>query len=239
MAFNDVLAERFPDSLTATAYASRTHSVLYQLGFQRSMAITCVALCRDEITQPFRRTLDNLWGDGFDASALAGVPTLGRVGLGAAVAHSPLSGGRARIVCYGLTHVAIDRDGVMGACERHGRPSSACGALEAVQRSIEDGGYGTELDAAEPEFSHLRQCLAPRLPEDRVPDLVELTMITHDAIAERLSSDLAAVIDTSKADFAVATGVLIHGPGRREFVWPGALFAVVAGERKRLSLGMV
>jgi hypothetical protein len=213
--------------------------VLYQLGFHRSAAVTCVALCRDEMMQPFRRTLDNLWGDGFDASALAGVPTLGRVGLGAAVAHSPVSGGRSRIVCFGLAHVAIDRDGAIGVCERHGLPSTACGALVAFRQAIEDGAYGTELDAAEPEFSLLRQRMSPHVPEDTVPDLIELTMIAHAVIAERLSHDLEAVADTSTTDYAMATGVLVHGPGRREFVWPGKLFAVVEGERKGLSLGVV
>jgi hypothetical protein len=241
MTFDQVLAERFPNSVTATSFASRSHSALYQAGFHRSNTLTCVALCRDELTQPLRRTLDNLWGDGFDASALAGVPSLGRVGLSAAAGHTPVSGGRGRLVVYALTHIAIGRDGELGASSRQGRTdgSSACGALAAVRQAAEDGAFGAELDAAEPEFSLLRTHLSPRMPPDRVPDLAELTNIAHDVIADTLTRDLEAVVDTDGTDYGLVTGVLVHAHAGREFVWPGRMYAVVSGERRDLSLGAV
>ena len=41
------------------------------------------------------------------------------------------------------------------------------------------------------------------------------------------------------ADSAVVTGIQIHGPEGRHFVWPGIAHAVVGGERRDLVLGVL
>ncbi|MFN2115528.1 MAG: hypothetical protein ACK2T6_07415 [Anaerolineae bacterium] len=235
MGFDDVLGGRFPGAVSQSVYANTVHGALYQLGFQRSTAIACIAVCRDEICAPFRQDLEQTWGDSFDASALAGVPTLGPRAMATVLSHAPGTDGRRRVVAFGLAHVGIDRDGTVGVVERHGLPSTACGALVALRSAMVSGDFDTAFIEDEPELSVLGARLASRLPDDRVPDLVELTIAAHDEIAARLSGDLAAGVDTARDDCAVATGVLVHGPGGRSYVWPGYLYAVVEGRRHDLA----
>jgi hypothetical protein len=130
--------------------------------------------------------------------------------------------GRERYVFFSFPHIAIDALGQVGQIRRAGREgtSCACGALQACLNQFKDEGYNGACkvpgvhDALDPEFSILKQRLARRLRYERT-DLATLDLAGMTAIAERtITSDLEHmiynVVDTSKADYAVVTGVQIH-----------------------------
>jgi hypothetical protein len=60
--------------------------------------------------------------------------------------------------------------------------------------------------------------------------------VAREAILSDLERMIAFTVETEKADYAVLTGVQIHGPDESNYVWPATLYAVVGGEQHELSL---
>jgi len=60
-------------------------------------------------------------------------------------------------------------------------------------------------------------------------------MIVLDIILEDLNRMIHLTVDTARCHYAVLTGVQIHGPNDRTFIWPGVMYAVVHQERLDLS----
>jgi len=70
-----------------------------------------------------------------------------------------------------------------------------------------------------------------------VPDLLPLTKIAHTVILEELERMIQLTVDPTRSDYGLFTGIQIHTPEGRHFVWPGTAYAVVDG--KKLSLSAV
>ena len=137
-----------------------------------------------------------------------------------------------------MTHIGVDSSGRPGSLERIGQaePSPTCGALQAYRDQLVAGASPSGIDRDDPELSLLREHLAQRIATGEPPSIVALTKIASTVIREDLERLVAMTVDTSKADYAVLTGVQIHGPNQTNHVYPEASYAVVRGERKELSI---
>ena len=235
--FEDVLNKFFLKVYTEADFVVRTYDELHKWGFAADNTIACVGVCRDEITQPLIGKIRDKWGEAFNLSSLAGMFFAGKTGLSAAMHHAPNRDGKERYVYYALPHIAIDEEVEVGRCMRTGRggKSIACGALNAFQKEIAGGKINPTMDNEDVEQSLLKMRLLKEIPYGQVPGLLELTKITQTVIQVDLENSLKRLIDTHKSDYAVATGIQIHGPDGN-YVWPASCYVVVEGVRHEIVL---
>ena len=93
-----------------------------------------------------------------------------------------------------------------------------------------------DLDPDNLEHSLLKQRLFLRLKSGDIPGLVSLTKLGCTAILEDLQRMIQLTVDTSRSDYAVMTGIQIHGPEEKTFVCPSVMYVVVNGKRQELAL---
>lgn len=225
----------FPGAVPQEHFVSRTCEALGSWGFDARTALACVGLCRDELAQPLQNAIASRFGATFDLSSLGGMVTLGRTGFRAALDHASVADGRRRYVFFSFPHIAIDRTGRAGRCLRPGLsgPSTACGALLALQASLVAGLTDFPLDPSDVEQSLLAQAVSVRA-DDR-SDLFELTRIARAVALEELDALIAANLDTGTSDYAVVSGVQIHGPRGRDYVQLVSARVVVDGVARSLE----
>ena len=233
----NVLTKIFPGALPEREFVLKTYSALAKFGFRDKNTIACVSVCRDEFTNSLIQAIQLAWGETFDLSSLAGMLFLGKTGFIAAHTHSPVINGRERYVYYVLPHIAVSAEGAIGSLQRPGidSPSTACGALLAFQAELASGGLNLELQFDDLEQSLLKRKLSTRIPDGKVPGLLELTQLAHTVILEDLEHMIELTVDPGKSDYAVISGVHVHGPDAN-YVAPGTYYAVVQGERIQVSL---
>jgi hypothetical protein len=240
MSFTNVLRDRFPGAMDEREFVRTTQQVLQPHGFMRESTLACVATCRDEISQSKVDHVRALWGHSFNLAGLAGMTFAGKTGFGAALGHAPQVNGRERYVFYAGPHVGIGPDGEPGVVEREGRqdPSMACGALLGLLGELQGNRLGAIHDSDDVEQGLIRKQIGAPLmsSQEALPDLFELTHLTHDVILNNVERILAATIDPSKVDHAVITGIQIHGPGMKNYIQPCVTYAVVDGVRRPVSL---
>lgn len=223
----------YPSAIPEAAYFDKSTAILGELGFDSSNTIACVGVCRDEITRPLVDHVHRIWGEAFNFSSLAGMLLLGKTGISAALKHAPTTAAIHRYAFFAMAHISIGPQGVAGRFFRRGQQESsgACGALMAFLGEIEHRKLRLELDPDDIEQSLLKQRLFRRIPYGHVPDLPELTQITHETIVEDLERGISLTVDPSQASYAVLTGIQIHGPEDKDWIWPGPSYAVISGER--------
>jgi hypothetical protein len=238
MNFQEVLTLHFPGTISEADYVSKTYEVLSFQGFYRKNSIPCVGVCRDEITRSFVDRIQTVWGNAFNFSGLGGMLFLGKTGFFAAHQHAPIELEREHYVYFTMAHIAIDEQGEMGNCQRPGRSevSGACGALIAFRKEMLEGRLKLELDPDDMEQSLLKYRLFRKIEYGNLPDLVTLTHIAHKVILEDLEHLIEETVDYKVNDFAVLSGIQIHGPSRKQYIWPGAMYAVVNGQKKELVI---
>jgi len=219
-------------------FVEQTYNALSNYGFSDANTIASVGVCRDEMTRSLLDLVEESWGEVFNMSSLAGMLWLGKTGFLAAEYHSPRVDGRERYVYYAMPHIAIGSDGTMGLCYRPGRVgvSTACGALVAFQKELEDGHLNLETDRYDIEQSLLKQSLFRKITYGEVPNLVTLTKFTHDIIFEDLKKMIELTVNPKKCNYAVLTGIQVHTPDHVNYVWPGILYAVVDEQKHKINL---
>lgn len=238
MGFETVVGGAFPGAANEGEFNRALAELLRPLGFTRESTLACLAVCRDEVSQSLFEHVRTNWGRAFNFASLAGVTLAGKTGFAAALAHGPRTDGRERYLFLAAPHVGMGPDGEQGPCEREGRsePSSACGALLALLGELRKNRLGPMDDPDDVEEGLLRKRLGERASRLAPLDLFELTRLTHDVILEDLEHMLDVTVDPSRADYVVATGIQIHGPGMKNYIQPRALYAMVAGTRRSLTL---
>jgi len=237
MKYEEVLKKYFDKVYTEVEFIKKTYQALQPLGFNDENTIAGKCICRDEISQSIRSVIKHMWGEAFNFSSLAGMFFAGKTGLAAAMHHSPISGGKEQYVFYALPHIAINEEGRIGVCRREGRDgeSTACGALNAFQKEMASGKVNLTMDNEDVEQSLIRMRLLREIPYGHVPDLLELTRTALKAIQADLETTISKVVDTGKSNYAIISGIQIHGPNGN-YVWPGSCYAVVAGERQEINI---
>jgi hypothetical protein len=242
--FSRTLATNFPTAIPANQFVNSSQNLLAGYGVHRGSALPLIATCRDELAFALTGDLQRAWGPAFNMAGLAGLPTLGRTGIAAARGHAPLVAGRRTFVLFGLTHVGVDDAGVIGNCERPGVPgtSKTCGALMALHDELRGGDVRTSdypyLDPYDPEQSHLKERIAPRVADPESIDLLGITRIARDLIDLDTEAVIKVLRDSdTPADVAVFTGTHINGPRGAEYVEPSrAIFDRGDGSVSELTM---
>ncbi len=237
MAFEDIAKKYFDPVYTEIHFIKITYVALKILGFNNDNTIAAKCICRDEISQSIRSVIKHMWGEAFNFSSLAGMFFAGKTGLAAAMHHAPIVDGKERYAFYAMPHIAINEEGRIGVCKREGRAgeSTACGALNAFQKEMASGRVNLTMDNEDVEQSLIRMRLLREIPYGHVPDLLELTKTTLKAIQADLETTISKVVDTSKSNYALITGIQINGPDSN-YVWPASCYAVVNGEKIGLKV---
>jgi len=244
------IATNLPGAIPGKEFSRLTTEILLRQGLIPQNTVPCVGVCRDELCQPLVDEIEAEWGDAFNMTSLGGMLTLGKTGMRAAMAHSPVDNdGRERYFFMAFPHVSVDTAGV-GTCTRPGRtrPSKACGALAAFTNELKSGKASAQDDPLDPEYSFMKAALLDLIPAGTAPDLLEVTKTAAQASQDQLEKLVAATVDPAKADYALFVGVLVHeqdvrpknakviGAGRQylDQVWPTAFYSVVGGRKKDL-----
>ncbi|MBU1660346.1 MAG: hypothetical protein KKD28_02605 [Chloroflexi bacterium] len=238
MNFQQSIQTYFPGVISVTDFLQKTYRILQAMGFDATNTIACVGVCRDELTKPLSVMISSIWGPSFNLASLGGMLFLGKTGFSAANHHAPIVNGRERCVYFTLPHIAIAADGTIGHYYRPGRekPSRACGALDKFHKEIVSGNPNLEFDPLDIEQSLLKQRLSQRIEKGDVPlDLVQLTKLTYEVVLDDLEQMLSMTTNPAHCNYAVMTGIQIHGP-HEDFIWPGKLYAVVEGQRRNMEL---
>ena len=237
MEYENILSRFFDRAYTEVEFVKKTYNALKGYGFTEENSIASVCLCRDEISQTVRSIIKHTWGEAFNLSSLAGMFTAGKTGLKAATHHAPRVDNRERYIYYVIPHIAINEEGKTGFCKRKGikEESSACGALCLFLDELRKGKLHITIDEEDIEESLLKRRLLTEIPYGQIPDLIELTKITRKVIQSDLEHAIEKVVDTKKSDYAVFTGIQIHGPDDN-YIWPSESYAVVENKRKVINL---
>jgi hypothetical protein len=253
------IMKHYPSAVGVDDFMSRVELILSGYGFRGDNSIAMTNLCRDEVTVLLKDKIESVFGSSFNTNGLGAVLTCGVTGMGAGLSHSPTIRERDRYVFFSFPHIAIDGEGTVGSLVRPGRPgrSCACGALQKCLSEFHAEGYAQNCkvpgvhDPLEPEYSILKQRLARRLRYEG-SDVSRLNLVSLTEAAERTITDdleylIGKTVDTSKADYAVVTGIQIHnwasdltkGLPSMEFVAPSKAYVVVNGNKVDLDLSKV
>jgi hypothetical protein len=237
--FDAVVSEHFPGTLREPDFVERSSRLLMEeRGFRTDNTLACVGVCRDELSATLPHAVQSVWGHSFDFSALAGLLFAGRTGFGAARSHAPIEDGRERYVFFMAAHIGIGAGGELGACDRLGRPgrSHACGALCAFLKELESGQLKLTLDPVDIEQSLLKGRLLRELPFGEMPSLIDLTRAAYRAIVSDLEALIGQTLDPTEDDWAVLTGIQIHGAGNEPWFWPGSCYSMVQDRRQEIPV---
>jgi hypothetical protein len=237
MESHELLKENFDHVIKEVDYVRKTYNLLKTFGFNDDNSIASVCVCRDEISQTVRSIIKHIWGEAFNFSSLAGMFTAGKTGLKAAMHHAPNVEGRERYVFYVVPHIAVNEDGKSGFCKRRGikEDTSACGALCLFLDELYSGKLHIKIDEEDIEESLIKRRLIKEITYGDIPSLLELTKITRKVIQEDLEHAIAKVVDTTKSDYAVLTGIQIHAPDAN-YIWPADSYVVMNGEKQALKV---
>jgi len=216
-------------------FVKKSYDILKDYGFKEDNAIASVCVCRDEISQTIMEHITKIWGLPFNFSSLAGLFTAGKTGMKAFISHAPKVDDRERYIYYAFSHVGIDENGNIGVCSRRGiEKSHACGALCKFLGELSSKKIDIALDEENIEENIIKRRLLRKIPYGEIPDLLNLTKITLKVIKEDLENIIEKVIDTTKADYAVFTGIQVHGPDGN-YIAPDEAYVVINGKKQGLN----
>ena len=238
MSWETSMTNEFPEAIPQDRFVARSYEAMHRHGFLAENTIAFACVCRDEVTLPLVEDIESTWGEVFMFSSLGGMLILGKTGFLAAQQHAPIDeSGIERYVYYALPHIAIGPHGEFGVYFRPGRQkaSHACGALMAFQHELESRSLQLAPDPDDIEQSILKRHLLGKLRYGDVPDLPSLTRIAHAVILEELERMIQLTVDPTRSDYGLFTGIQIHTPDGRHFVWPGAAYVVKDGKKVSLS----
>lgn len=236
MSIKSILDKLFEKFYKEYEFIKKSYDVLKSFGFTDENAIASVCVCRDEISQTVRSHIKRMWGEAFNFSSLAGLFIAGKTGMKAFISHAPKINNKQRYVFYAFSHIAIDENGNIRVCKRKGfEKSHACGALCLFLKELAEGKINIRLDEEDIEESLLKRKLLKELKYGEVPDLLSLTKITLKVIIEDLETIIEKVVDPKKADYALISGIQVHGP-EENYIVPDKSYVIVDGEKRKLEI---
>jgi len=221
------LEKTFPGVIDEESFIEMMTKVVNEKGFSPETSINLVSTCRDEICKPFTEKLDSMWSQHFSISSLGGFVFCGKTGFGAGMAHAPIDqSGKERYVFWAAPHIAYGVQHVAGRVYRPGRdgPSSACGALIALQGELDAGkSLNIALDPDDTEMSLVRQQVLGKLDYGDIPNLVDITYAAHECILDQVKGTAEAVVNKEMCEYVIISGIQIHGALGKNFMWPGTI----------------
>ncbi|WP_373693580.1 hypothetical protein [Limnofasciculus baicalensis] len=226
-AFHQTVQDHFPGTLSLKEYMKKTYEALLNYRFDNDNTMGMVAICRDEITDPLFDAVIKYWGKTFNCCSLAGFVMMGKTGLASATDHTPIFEGLRRFTFYAMPHIAISRYGDIGKVYREGieKASHACGALEVIVNELKSGHLNLETDMEDIEQTIIRQKILSKINYGDKPDLVEITKLASQIIFNDVEK-LLSPLDTTIFQYAVMTGIFIHGPLETQWIYPQNFYVV-------------
>jgi hypothetical protein len=206
----------FPGAIEVEQYLDAVDHLVTPMGFTHQRTFAAVSICRDELSQTFIGAVGRRWDPPFSLGGLGALPSLGRTGWRAALSHVPDSDGRGHLIVFGMPHIGIDADGVIGQSLRaqQKEPSPACGAMVSLLDALHaDGDSPPMIPPAldDGEGERLVRLLGVT-PDDPPDDLVELTRLAVDVVEREIWNELEALEAPEHMDVAVFCGIHIHTP---------------------------
>ncbi len=183
--------------------------------------------------------LEKKLGSSFCLRSLSGFLSCGKMAFGAAHSHTPIKEGhRVKYTYVVAPHIGISADGTVGAVERVGqpKPSGACGALRAFHSALSSGQLDgeTKFESSDMEMSAIKQLLSQRCKRDA--SLADVTKEALAVIQEQLESIIKELVNEDQTDYAVISGIQVHGPGvANNFFWPSTCYTCEAGNRRTIK----
>ncbi len=238
MTYRTTLESDFPGAVSYERYLARVEKAVLPLGFDREHTFAAVSICRDELAQPFMQAVSRRWDHPFHLGGLGAVPSLGRTGWRAALAHVP-DDSRGRLIVFGLPHIGIDPDGAIGdSLRRHQhRVTSTCGALTALLDSLSQPVEPPTPGLDDHEADRLREVIASYVGEQLPADLLELTRVAAAAVEAEMWTELDALRAHDDMDIVVLCGIQVHLPDDVDHVLPtSAMFCGADGDRRPLQI---
>jgi hypothetical protein len=241
--FQTTLHKLFPGAYRLGEFVFRTKQTLVPKGFYPHVnTLVCVGLCRDEITSPFEEEVEAMWGRAFICGSLGGMLFCGNTGFSAAHHHAP---GTGYFVYYCFTHIAIDHEGCVGAVYRTRsgmeEKTTACGALAAFTAEIASNQLNLHFDEDDIEMSMLKKHIINKtglsIDVANAPDLLQVTMAAYETITVDLERYVRQDADKFKdRNYALFTGVQIHGPDGSDYCWLGKASLLTKGVLSPLKI---
>lgn len=232
----ETLPEKFGILHYARDYFETVRVLLGELGFTRENTIAGVVACRDELCFSLLEVIKEHWGNPFVLSGLAGFHVAGRTALKAMIAHAPTEEPVERYLFFVFSHMGFDGERE-GLCKRQGRReiSSACGALLTILEELKAGRLDLTPDPKDWELSILKFRLLKEIPYGYLPDLWGLTKMTVAIGVRELEAQLADLVDASRANYAIVSGIQLHTP-EGDFISPSESFAFIEGKRVEIPV---
>ncbi|CAF1461284.1 unnamed protein product [Rotaria sordida] len=183
-----------------------------------------------------------MWGQAFICGSLGGMLFCGKTGFSAAHHHAP---DNACFIYYCFTHIAIDHKGSVGSVYRTrsgmNKKTAACGALAAFASEIASNKLNLNLDENDIEMSmlkiHIIQQTGLSTDSTNPPDLYKVTMAAYETITIDLERHIRYdAKDFKERQYALFTGVQIHGPNGTNYCWLGKASLLNKGVLSPLTL---
>ncbi len=184
--------------------------------------------------------LEKKLGSSFCLRSLSGFLSCGKTAFGAAHSHTPIKEGHRRVKYTYIVapHIGVSAEGTIGVVERIGQPkhSDACGALRAFHSALSSGQLDGEMkfDFCDVEMSTIKQLLSRRCKRDA--SLADVTKEALAVIQEQLESIIKELVNEDQTDYAVISGIQVHGPGvANNFFWPSTCYTCEAGNCRPIN----
>ncbi|MCP4435300.1 MAG: hypothetical protein GY812_07375 [Actinomycetia bacterium] len=234
MTTTDLPAE-LTDSLPLDDYLSAVQSALDPFGFTPDATLAAVSICRDELTQHLSGAVARRWGAPFSLGGLGGIPTLGRTGWGACLAHVPTEVDRGKLLVICLAHIGVEPEAGLFVRPGQRRASATCGAAAALLAGWADA--GAQPAAHEDNEAAMLRSLVEQGADEAPGSIVELTMAIAAAALTEARRQVEAASPWDSMDVALLGGVQVHAPGGDLVLPVGGQYRTGPDEVAELEIG--
>lgn len=220
--FNSVVAKYYPDATPEALFVANSLHQLNTLGFGRNNVIVCMAGCREDLTHSLHAQLSEAWGIVKQLTTTASC--LLTSALDQAI-DSPSPDETPNYLFVVLEHIGFGS-------------TQGCAALQMVHNECMrmQANWITQLEVDD-DLSMLRRQLAPYIHEP-APSLIELTFMAHNAMCDALQQWIDHGGISAEANYAVLSGIHLHGASDESLIWPGVAYALVDGQRHALEIDL-
>ena len=85
------------------------------------------------------------------------------------------------------------------------------------------------MDPDDTEMSLVRQQVTNEFEPGQLPDLVDVTYAAHKCIVDQVKKTAESVVNPDKCEYVIISGIQIHGPLNKNFIYPGSITKYIGG----------